>query len=74
MPLVWLKSGGGRHWRGTGELRSPSALSMTSESAELPSPRRGRGVGGDRKLRLLKKGMQLPAGPCGLPEDQTRRM
>lgn len=44
MPLVWLKRGGGRHWRGTGELRSASTVSMTSESAELPSPRRGQGA------------------------------
>lgn len=45
MPLVWLRSGGGRRWRGAGELCSPRTVSMTSESAELPSPRRGQGGG-----------------------------
>ena len=70
---MWLKGGGGGRWRGTEELCGPCTVSTTSESTELPSPWPEAGVG-NRKLKLLKKGTQLPAGPCGLPEDQTRTM
>ena len=66
-PLVWLKGGGGSCWRGTEELCSPRTVSMTSESAELPSPWPGAGVG-EEKAEVIEERDAAACGslwPCG---------